>query len=95
METIVADGGNYRMQGGITLDNARAVLSEGLRLFDRAGLVVDMSQLGEIDSAAVSLVLEWLRAAQRARRTLSFVNLPANFKSLATLYGVLDLIQPA
>ena len=91
---IVQDGNNYRIQGRVTIDNAHAVLAEGLKLFDRDGLVVDLSQLEEVDSSAISLVLEWLRAAQRSQRALSFVNLPANLTSLASLYGVLDLIQP-
>jgi phospholipid transport system transporter-binding protein len=48
-----------------------------------------------VDSSAVSLVLEWLREAQRNQRKLRFTHLPDNLKSLATLYSVLDLIQPA
>ncbi|MCE5181385.1 MAG: STAS domain-containing protein [Betaproteobacteria bacterium] len=91
---IVQDGANYRIQGPITLDNARAMLAEGLKLFNRDGLTVDLSQLEEVDSAAISLVLEWLRTAQRSGCKLGFINLPDNLKSLATLYGVLDLIQP-
>ena len=94
MDTIVQDGDNYRIQGRITIDNANAVLAEGLKLFDRDGLVVDLSQLEEVDSAAVSLVLEWLRTARSGKHKLRFVNLPDNLKSLATLYGVLELIQP-
>lgn len=92
---ISQDGDNYRVQGRITIDNANALLAEGLKLFVRDGLVVDLSQLEEVDSSAVSLVLEWLREAQRNQRKLRFTNLPDNLKSLATLYGVLDLIQPA
>ncbi|MDP3483585.1 MAG: STAS domain-containing protein [Sulfuricella sp.] len=92
---IVQDGDNYRIQGRITMANANALLTEGLKLFVRDGLVVDLSQLEEVDSSAVSLVLEWLREAQRNQRKLRFTNLPDNLKSLATLYGVLDLIQPA
>ena len=92
---IVPDGDNYRIQGRITIANANALLTEGLRLFVRDGLVVDLSQLEEVDSSAVSLVLEWLREAQRNQRKLRFSNLPDNLKSLATLYSVLDLIQPA
>lgn len=92
---IVPDGDNFRIQGRITIDNAHTVLMEGLKLFDRDGLVVDLSQLEEVDSSAVSLVLEWLREAQRNQRKLSFTHLPDNLKSLATLYSVLDLIQPA
>ncbi|MHB1291780.1 MAG: STAS domain-containing protein [Sulfuricella sp.] len=92
---IVPDGDNYRIQGRITIANANALLTEGLKLFVRDGLVVDLSQLEEVDSAAVSLVLEWLREAQRNHRKLRFTHLPDNLKSLATLYGVLDLIQPS
>jgi phospholipid transport system transporter-binding protein len=91
---IVPDGDNYRIQGRITIANANALLTEGLKLFVRDGLVVDLSQLEEVDSSAVSLVLEWLREAQRNQRKLRFSNLPDNLKSLATLYSVLDLIQP-
>lgn len=92
---ISQDGDNYRVQGRITIANANALLAEGLKLFVRDGLVVDLSQLEEVDSSAVSLLLEWLREAQRNQRKLRFTNLPDNLKSLATLYGVLDLIQPA
>lgn len=92
---ILQDGDNYRIQGRITIDNARTLLVDGLRQFGKDGLVVDLSQLEEVDSSAVSLLLEWLREAQRNQRKLRFTNLPDNLKSLATLYGVLDLIQPA
>lgn len=94
MDMIQQDGDIFRIQGRITIDNAHAVLAEGLKHFDRDGVVVDLSQVEEVDSSAVSLVLEWLREAQRNKRKLSFINLPDNLKSLATLYGVLDLIQP-
>lgn len=92
---ISQDGDNYRVQGRITIDNARALLADGLRLFSKDGLAVDLSQLEEVDSSAVSLLLEWLREAQRNQHKLRFTNLPDNLKSLATLYGVLELIQPA
>jgi phospholipid transport system transporter-binding protein len=91
---ILPDGDNYKIQGRITIDNARTLLAEGIREFSKDGLVVDLSQLEDVDSSAVSLLLEWLREAQRNQRKLRFTNLPDNLKSLATLYGVLDLIQP-
>lgn len=92
---ILQDGDNYKVQGRITIDNVRTLLAEGLSQFSKDRLVVDFSQLEEVDSSAVSLLLEWLREAQRNQRKLRFTNLPDNLKSLATLYGVLDLIQPA
>jgi len=75
--------------------NATATLAEGLQKFAAPHVTLDLSGLTEVDSAAVSLLLEWRRAAQRDRRTIDYVNLPANLKSLATLYGVLDLLGEA
>jgi phospholipid transport system transporter-binding protein len=45
-----------------------------------------------VDSAAVSLLLEWRRAAHGGNRRIEYVNLPDNLKSLAALYGVAELL---
>jgi phospholipid transport system transporter-binding protein len=55
-------------------------------------LLVDFSQVEAVDSAAVSLLLGWLRAAQRSQRTLRVTGLPSDLLSLARLYGVADLL---
>lgn len=85
---IQGDGSRFSIGGAITMDNARAVLEEGLAKFGQAA-DVDLSALTEVDSAAVSLLLEW----RRANPDLHYVACPDNLKSLVTLYGVLDLIQ--
>ena len=56
-------------------------------------LTIDFAGVDAVDSSAVALLLEWRRQAQRLGKTLDFVNLPANLLSLATLYGVEELIQ--
>ena len=56
-------------------------------------LTIDFAGIDAVDSSAVALLLEWRRQAQRAGKTLEFANLPANLVSLATLYGVEDLIE--
>ena len=43
-------------------------------------------------SAAVSLLLEWRRAAEQRNQRIKFLNLPDNLKSLAELYGVTEFI---
>jgi phospholipid transport system transporter-binding protein len=43
----------------------------------------------------VSLLLEWRREAGRQGRTIQFVNLPGNLTSLAKLYGVTEMLNPA
>jgi len=57
---------------------------------------VDFSEVESVDSAAISMLLGWSRAAQRAQRDLRVRNLPEDLLSLARLYGVADLLpQPA
>jgi len=80
------------VQGPLTMRNATAVLEESARLFTGPRVVVDLAGVTEVDSAAVSLLLEWRREAARANRRIEFANLPANLKSLADLYGVSDLV---
>ena len=54
---------------------------------------VDLAQVEVADSAAVSMLLAWLRNAQRhGLRSLAFVNVPGNLRSLADLYGVADAL---
>jgi phospholipid transport system transporter-binding protein len=72
--------------------NVTAVLEESARAFDGEHLVVELSGVTEVDSSAVSLLLEWRRKAQAANRRIEYANLPANLTSLAELYGVAELI---
>ncbi len=89
---IVRDGSALRVQGPITMATARAVLEEGLGLFAQDDLQIDLGEVQEVDSSAVSLLLEWVRTARGKNRRLTYVNLPENLKSLASLYGVLELL---
>ena len=41
---------------------------------------------------ALSLLLEWRREGIRNGRAIRYLNLPANLKSLAELYGVTELL---
>ena len=91
---ISCDGERCTVQGPITIGNASAVLAESARLFTGPTTIVDLGAVTAVDSAAVSLLLEWRRAAARANRHVEFVNLPHSLKSLADLYGVSHLLAP-
>ena len=54
--------------------------------------MVDFAAVTEVDSAALSLMFEWQREARRRNIKLAFRNLPASLQSLATLYGVSELV---
>ncbi|MBI3042484.1 MAG: STAS domain-containing protein [Betaproteobacteria bacterium] len=89
---ISCDGGRCTVQGPITLDNTVALLARGNELFAIPQVTVDLGAVTEVDSSALSLLLEWRREAGRHGRTIRYLNLPANLKSLAQLYGVTELL---
>jgi len=93
--TISCEGERCALQGPITMENVTAVLAEGTQLFKSPRVVVDLKAVTEVDSAAVSLLLEWRRAAEKENRRIEFENVPANLESLAELYGVAHLIGTA
>lgn len=90
---IACEGGRCTVQGPITLDNVESLLGEGKERFTAAQLTVDLAAVTEVDSSALSLLLEWRREAGRNGRAIRYLNLPANLKSLAELYGVTKLIS--
>ncbi|MFT7227885.1 MAG: phospholipid transport system transporter-binding protein [Methylophilaceae bacterium] len=93
MTAITPNENRWDVAGNIEMDNANTLLklSEALMLPDRA--VVDFAKIAEVDTSAVSLMLEWQRRAQAENKQISFVNLPKSLTSLTALYGVADLVS--
>lgn len=89
---IECKDGRCTLTGTVNLENALALREEGLRLFVDPEVTLDLAGVTEVDSAAVSLLFEWRRAALAANRRIRYVNLPDNLTSLAKLYGVTELV---
>ena len=54
---------------------------------------VDFADVQDIDTATISLILEWQRRAARENTKLNLINLPVNLVNLAQLYGVEDFMH--
>ena len=80
------------LQGNLNMDTVPALYATGLRRLSGEDLLVDFSRVESVDSAAVSMLLGWERAAQRAERALRVTGLPEDLLSLARLYGVDKLL---
>ena len=80
------------VQGDVTMETVPALFAQGLQHLNSKDLIVDLSQTLAVDSAAVSMLLAWQRAAQSGRRALQIENLPENLFSLARLYGVEEML---
>lgn len=77
----------------LTVNNATAVLRDGLAAIAGGQDSIDVSQVAVVDSSAVAILLAWRRAAQQRGMALELGALPANLKSLAELYGVTALLH--
>jgi phospholipid transport system transporter-binding protein len=84
--------GRLYISGPITLENVMTLREQSEQYFDRSKLLFDFSEVSEIDSAAVSLMLEWSRKAHATGCEVHFANLGESITSLTDLYGVEDLI---
>ena len=89
---IARDGDRLQISGRLTIETITDIFDTALQPDGNAGLVVDLGKVEAVDSAAVSLMLSWLRRAQGSQVTLCFSNVPENLLSLARLYGVAELL---
>ncbi|MEO8767680.1 MAG: STAS domain-containing protein [Nitrosospira sp.] len=94
-EVVLSDDGKLSVEGSVTINNVVAVVARGIVLFDRENLVIDLTQVAEVDSSAVCMMLEWQREAARRNCRICFANMPQNLKGLAQLYGISELIRLA
>ena len=80
------------VQGSVNIETVPALFESGLQHLLSDDLQVDFSQVESLDSAAVSMLLGLVRAAQRTRHDLRVKGLPENLLSLARLYGVAEFL---
>ncbi len=86
------NGDRLQLTGPLTLGTVKALFDQGLRAAGQSRLVVDLSGVEAVESSAVSLMLAWVREAQRSNVELCYANIPENLISLARLYGVADVL---
>lgn len=93
---IKQDNGAICFSGALTMANINEMLSRSAALFAQEGpWELDFSAVDEVDSAAVSLLLEWVRQATQRGRQLRICHLPDNLQCLVKVYGVQTLLPVA
>lgn len=93
MAEISQSANQWRVSGDLLINNASQIFhqSAGLEMVDT--LEVDFSGVTDVDTSALSLIMEWQRRAANTKSKVRFVNLPVNLTSLANLYGVTKFIN--
>ncbi|MCA3148903.1 MAG: STAS domain-containing protein [Burkholderiales bacterium] len=80
----------FTVPARIRLDNAVAVKLQGLQALAQGETVFDLSQVQDVDSSALAVMLAWKRAALQRKIDLELLGRDGNLGSLAQLYGVQD-----
>ncbi len=87
--------GRYLLSGELSFATVPDVWASTERLFTTPGpLVLDLAGITRSDSAALVLLLGWIRLARRQEKTnVSFSNLPAQLLAVAQVSGVDGLLS--
>ena len=91
---IYREGDKLIVAGSVTVQNVVGLMQQGLKRLDSDHLCVDLQKVTEVDSTAISMLFEWLRAAEKRNCRLEFIHFPQSLESLMQLYGVTPLLQP-
>lgn len=89
---IAREGDRLVLSGRLTMSTVPAVHAQGMKYLASDDLMVDFSGVEAVDSAAISMLLCWIRAAQERNCSLRVTGLSADFLSLANLYGVAGML---
>ncbi len=92
MANIIFENNRLCVIGSVTFANVAEITRAGMTVINQMEPVVDLEKVTELDSAAVSMLLAWLRAAQKNSQQLRLINLPQNLVSLIKLYDLTELL---
>ena len=93
MAQIVQAGNNWKLSGDVVIATANDILKASHAFTLSKNTTIDFADVEDIDTTAVSLILEWKRRAVKENQSLTIENLPNNLTSLVQLYDVADLIN--
>jgi phospholipid transport system transporter-binding protein len=92
---IRREGERMIVSGPATLGEVAALLEQGREQIRDGARIVDLGEVGELDSSALAVLLAWLREARERNRELVFTRLPEGLSAIARLYGVAELLPLA
>lgn len=88
-----ADAGKVlAIEGELTMATAAQWIERGRAVARDGDLVVDLSGVSAADSSALALLFDWMRVARASGHKVRQTGMPAGMLSLATLYGVDELL---
>jgi phospholipid transport system transporter-binding protein len=72
------------------------LLEQSIARFETSGdLEVDLTPVGDADSAGLALLIEWIRRGRMRQQQIRFKGVPAQISALARISEVEDLLAQA
>jgi phospholipid transport system transporter-binding protein len=88
--------GRFRVRGALNFASAGQIERAARPLLGAAPeAVVDLAGVGNADSAALALLLEWVDQARQSGRRIRFTGVPAAVLEIAKVSNVVDLLPLA
>jgi phospholipid transport system transporter-binding protein len=91
---IRREGDKLIVSGDMTFDEANELIAVGQKILHGKSARIELSSVKRVDSSALGVLLEWRREAAKRKCALKFENIPPNLKSLASLYEVMEFVDP-
>ncbi len=82
----------FRLRGELDLRSARTLWQQGVQRLSVGPMTVDLGGVVRADSAGLAVLVAWSRQSRTSGQPLSFVNIPAQLRSLAAVSGVESLL---
>jgi len=85
----VAEDGRVKIEGVLDLNSVKMLKKQTIGLFNGPSEIqFDLCAVTQSNSAALALMLEWIKTAQKTQVSLSFTNFPEHLRQLARVYGI-------
>ncbi len=87
--TIVLQDNRLMVSGDLNFSTVMNVWQESFPLLAQCKeLHFDLAKVTSANSAGLALLLEWIRYAKKANKTVKFVNIPSQLTSMAATAGI-------
>ena len=88
MAQLTQQANTWYVTGDMVLETVSQLLNQSKMLTMQADTQLDLSNVTDVDTSAVSLILEFQRRAKAESVHLSLQTVPEDLSSLIQLYGV-------
>ncbi|OUR73460.1 sulfate transporter [Methylophaga sp. 41_12_T18] len=82
-----------RVGGELSFATVSQVLEQTSRVFEPVtDLKIDLAAVSRSDSAGLALLIDWMRTAQAANKSIVFQNIPSQMLAIASASGLDELL---